>query len=1201
MSEDEELLTRKLKLWYKVNEPRPSPVPTVSCDRLLPEVELDDSKINRQVANGLRNLRVFAGDEWQFTCLSLSALVTQMHEVPRKRLLDSLSVISGPPPVDPPLVDKWVKAVSTLEPSTYTAAVMEFFQVAWMWNQLEPVTELGFENVLTLFYEAFKSVQEGARSSAMMHFLVKMAGKRPERFCYWLKRTADDGKSVIHGLKKAETLIPEAKSYAVETLMDFGAEMGWEFLEEEDSPLWEAVARNGELFYRRIRGFAASAASMRLLSGVLGQLEEEEDLDELLDATAVEVVSEKFGDLERETVKSVLAELPDIRDALISSAEIEMAVDVLSLRGFMTKPRETGRALVRIALRGAREKQKLRRIGELLRSFRGSINEALVDTMLEISAEVSRERTLPVPFWMRLGELAEKVFGAGSVTKTMRNTVLKVLANIADSRNPETCVSYLEEAMARGESSAREVFRAASFLLRAEESVDPVEALPLIPAAGSVFSLVDEDYRDKLLGGLPPPWFVSLMKADERPMQMVADALSKIADEKRRGRFLDMLVPPLLEEMEPSDPTFEEYLAASVAEYNKAAAIPKTREIERDLLGKLFRTGDRSRAAEAAVSELMGIPGFEGSRASDLLERAKVLCEAFNRQAVWETEGDSVYSRFLRTGLQNLIRALVNRPEAIDQLSEDRIKRLLKILMPSDVDSADHRTASWQIDTGAAFFGKVLPLVVEITARQPELLPALMERISRAATRASQGVPAGKDFLDEVAVRLEQHLIEECTSRLQAMFSDSAPMPLRVNEEWLEELFGVWNESRKQEIALMKEARRTAKVLTSDERLEQTFIAHSNQLAVGLCRAGMLTPSRFVEPDQAPELQRLRKSVAGADVMDVFKSYEHGGEVLEVEQLVRSEKFFDELEETEGENPCRYWRRTVFSTFCNCVIDLTLISGRKTEKTMELVDGFLEVAEFLGTETGGDNLLKALERALTARQGREAAESPLEVERNLERHLFRPLWRRRAMSRVELLIAGMEEREELVDRLLERLALERGVAAEVRFLRRFGLLFLAIEEAIVRQGDKQIDIHMHDALQSTWLFNPEAERPDSSVETAMEAYGTAAEQLRQIRVRAGVVTAREAEEISAEMRQRYRDNADSVAILLRWTMDPSRQNLLKILEQQPNLLEAASKDAELLNLIDVLAEKEVNLEEIVSTFTGSIENLKERLQDMVSE
>ncbi|MBD3369341.1 hypothetical protein GF402_03140 [Candidatus Fermentibacteria bacterium] len=1200
MNEDQDLLTRKLKLWYKVNEPRPSPVPEVSSDKLLPEVEIDESRINREVAGGLRNLRVFSDDQWQSTCLWLSALVTDMHEVPRKRLLDSLTVISGPPPVDPALVEKWIKAISTLQPSTYTAAVMEFFQVAWMWGQLEPVTEMGLENVLRLFYEAFKNVQEGARSSAMMHFLVKMAGRRPERFCYWLKRTAEDGKSVIHGLKKAETLIPEAKSYAVETLLDFGAEMGWEFLEEEDAPLWEAVARNGELFYRRIRGFAASASSMRLLSGVLAQLAEEEDLEDLLTTTAVEVVSEKFGDFDKSTVKEVLAELPDIRDALISSAEIEMAVDVLSLRGFMTKPRETGRALVKIALVGAKGRDKLRRVGELLRSFQGNINESLVDTMLEITTEVGAEKTLPVAFWLRLGELGERVFGAGGVSKTMRNTVLRVLANMADSRNPEACVSYLEEAMARGESSAREVFRAASFMLRAEESMDPAEVLPMIPAAGSVFSLVDEEYRDKLLGGLPPAWFVTLMKADERPMQMVADALGKIADEKRRGRFLEMLVPPLLEEMDPSDPTFEEYLAASVAQYNKAAAIPKTREIERDLLGKLFRTGDRSRAAETAVSGLKGIPGFEGRRASDLLERARVLCEAFNKQAVWETGSDAVYSRFLRTGLQSLIRALVNRPEAIDQLSEERLKRLLNILMPSDIDSADHKTASWQIETGAAFFGKVLPLVVEITARQPELLPPLMERISRAATRASQGVPAGKDFLDEVAVRLEQHLIEECTSRLQAMFSESAPVPIRVNEEWLEDLFKVWNQSRKQEIALMKEARRTARILTSDQQTEQIFLHQSNQLAVGMCRAGMLSPSRFVKPDRVSELQRLRKSVAGADVMEVFRSYEHGGEVLEVEQLVGSERFFDQLEDTAGENPCRYWRHMVFSTFCNCVIDLTLISGNKPARVRELIDGFLEVAEFLGTETGGENLLKALERALTVKQGREAAESPPEVERSLERHLFRPLWRRRAMSRVELLIAGMEEREELVDRLLERLALERGVAAEVRFLRRFGLLFLAIEEAIVRQDDRQVDIHMHDALQSTWLFNPDVEQPDSNVETAMEAYETAAEQLRQIRVRAGVVTAKEAEEISAEMRQRYRDNADSVAILLRWTMDPSRQNLLKILEQQQNLLEAASKDTELLNLIDVLADKEVNLEQTVSAFSGNIEELKGRLKKMIS-
>lgn len=82
----------------------------------------------------------------------------------------------------------------------------------------------------------------------MIHFLLQLAGRWPERFCFWLDRTATGGPDVIQALKIAESMTKDAAPFARETLLDFGAEMGWRFLDEESMPLWRAVGRLGNSF-----------------------------------------------------------------------------------------------------------------------------------------------------------------------------------------------------------------------------------------------------------------------------------------------------------------------------------------------------------------------------------------------------------------------------------------------------------------------------------------------------------------------------------------------------------------------------------------------------------------------------------------------------------------------------------------------------------------------------------------------------------------------------------------------------------------------------------------------------------------------------------------------------------------------------------------------------------------------------------------
>jgi hypothetical protein len=940
-------------------------------------------------------------------------------------------------------------------------------------------------------------------------------------------------------------------------------------------------------------------SSVRLLSGVLGRLEETRGLDEVMTGAAARNVSDKFEGTDPEDALEALADLPEVRDALVSSVEVEISIEVLSLRGFLAAPEETGRALVTIAS-VPDSGTVLQNLRTLVEGMAGTVSETRIDATASLADYLeSRGAGLDMDVLQRAGSIAESV-AAGPDGPAMRNAFRKLMGRIAALDRPGEALDLLEKAWNRAACLPGEAVAAASFLLRSQSGLSDQRLMELVPVVSEIMCLLDPESRKKLLGGLPPDWFDELVSTGEQALTVVLDALRKVADEERRGRFLEMIVSPLLEEISADEETFAEYLTLATADYNKPVSVDDLREVELNLLSRLFRAGDRSRVVEDCIARLLRLPGMEGHRADDLLNRAKLLSEAFSTQAVWEKQYSSAFSRFVNVGLQNLVRVLVGHPSAIDELTEEQLKTLIDRIMPTGTEESDTQIASWQIDAGAVFFGEALPLAVELTARKPGKLMPFLDRLSRTAVRSSHGVPAGEDYLSEVVIRLEQHLIEEYNIRIQSELTGKPSVPTRLSEEWASELFEIWEKSRRQENRLMKEARRVAQVLTTDEEQRSFFLRGCRKLAIGLSRAGLLESTGFVREGRGQELARLRRNVGGADLIDVFRSYEHGGEILELEQLVGAERFFDALKDTGGENPCRFWRKQVFSTFCNCVIDLVLVAFGEPEEAEDLIDSFLEVAEFLGTESGGENLLLALERSLAVKQGREPVKNVPAAARNLEKQLFRPLWRRRAMSRLELLIAGMENRDQLVDRLLDRLSYERGIASQVNFLRRFGLLYLAIEEAVLSEDSKRLDMHVHEALDDTWLINPKARRQESAVETAREAFETTMEVFRRIRVRRGVVSAEEAEEISSEMRRRYRDNADSVAILLRWTMDPEKQDMLALLEKNPQLLEAASTDTELLLAMDAASASD-GLARALKETMGDPERMKARLRRLASD
>ena len=412
-------------------------------------------------------------------------------------------------------------------------------------------------------------------------------------------------------------------------------------------------------------------------------------------------------------------------------------------------------------------------------------------------------------------------------------------------------------------------------------------------------------------------------------------------------------------------------------------------------------------------------------------------------------------------------------------------------------------------------------------------------------------------------------------------------------------MFEAWKKIRAREARLLREASKVARAISSDRRLQRRFLRHARRLMEGMTRAGLSisTPGVFEEGGEAILDKVLSSVPKQEDFIAILMKLEKNVGAVPGEISSRVADSMGIGKGAPGENPVRAWRRKVFSKLGNSALSLMMIQEPRSEEVDTLVDEFLEVVEFLGTETGADNLLLALDHASSVGEMERPVISVDDVRRNLEKQLFKPLWRRRAMSRLELLTAGREYKDAITDRLLDRLGREEAISDQVSFLRRYGQLFLVLEEAILRLEEKRLDIHIHDALRETWLFNPEARKRAAAIEVARDAVGTASDVFRQIRQRRGMVTAAEAEEISHEMRRKYRDNAGVVAIFLRWTLDPEKQNLLKILEGKPLLLESVSRDNELAELMDTISDV-AELTGTVRQLSSDPDRLKTRLLEM---
>jgi hypothetical protein len=136
-------------------------------------------------------------------------------------------------------------------------------------------------------------------------------------------------------------------------------------------------------------------------------------------------------------------------------------------------------------------------------------------------------------------------------------------------------------------------------------------------------------------------------------------------------------------------------------------------------------------------------------------------------------------------------------------------------------------------------------------------------------------------------------------------------------------------------------------------------------------------------------------------------------------------------------------------------------------------------------------------------------------------------------------------------------------------MKHYATLFITVENALLGINSDFEKTKIADGLMDSWVFSGTDFSARKPVMEISETVELVRDIFRRVKYNSGIVSASEAGEISADMRRKYRDNADSVAIILRWTVDPAREGLLQLLEESQLLLQAAGTDAELMRLLDM--------------------------------
>jgi len=506
-----------------------------------------------------------------------------------------------------------------------------------------------------------------------------LARTLPEHFAYHCDRLSAGGEEVHEALKKAMSF-PGLTENNRAVLMDFAADLGWLYPGDEFAPIWEIVARRGMPIYRRIAEGMAPIGSLRFYCGPMRALKKHRGMAEFLSEERVHRAMVLFRTEDSGVVAAVLNSSPVACSHLDSQMEIDLAVELLSIRlSGSENPFRLGEFFIEMvdtAQRGI----TYQGLVKFLSGMQGRIEGeplVFVNGYLSDAGEGCAYTAVDV---MRLYRIAEQVLSAGRTPdRKSLKTVFRALDGAPSGRKG---LALLERAMIRGGSNQIHLAAVASLLVRMAPDDDTAAYLHRTQAIADVFALLTPVDRGKLSSGLAPAWMEKLLDGQPEAGKTVIQFLGRVEDPSRRLRFLEMVVTPLMQEVNASDPLFRDCLAFAVTGYNSSPEQDRLREAENLTLQRVFRAGGRVAALDLLMQDFLTLPGLSRQRSEELLSGIRAVCDRFSRQAVWQEGFDLIFSSFLDQGIRRILNAFMEVPDALETVNSAFIARLADKLMP---------------------------------------------------------------------------------------------------------------------------------------------------------------------------------------------------------------------------------------------------------------------------------------------------------------------------------------------------------------------------------------------------------------------------------------------------------------------------------------------------------------------------------------
>ncbi len=1142
-------LKQKLATWLSLHDDDSDAAPETSVPG-LPSLKPEMLLPAAVVAEALEPLPLFRA--WKKALPPAASLLTGM-DTGAETLFEKLQSV-GTPPASETVAAEWFSAVHLLPRNLWSLGMEGFFLLAETLSEAAASRgEYGLPEALAGWFRVLRYCGEGNLGVEAASFCLELAGLRPRHFGYLCDRLVSGGEEVHEALKKAARFGNVSEPNRV-VLLDFAADLGWLYSGLEFEPLWQMVARHGKPFYQRIARGIAPIGSMRFYCGAMTALGRKKDIGELLAEGRVHRAMALFQAEDADAMAAVLASSPVACARLDSQMEIDLAAELLSTRPFGTEnPFRLGELFIKM-VDSAQKGVTYQGLMKFLAGMKGRIEGEAVSFVSGYLSWAGKGCAYTPVDVMRMYGITDAVLSAGRKhdRKSLR-TVFRALDGAPTGRQG---LEFLEKAVSLQGIHQPHVAAVASLLVRAAPDDDAAVHLQRIPEIAAVFSLLTPVDQGKLSSGLAPAWMEKLLDSEPEAGETVVQFLARIQDPSRRLRFLDMIAAPVMQEVNPSDPLFMDCLGFAVKKYNSAPEQDRLREAESLTLQRVFRAGGRVAALDKLMQDFLALPGLSGQRPKELLSVIREICNRFSRQAVWQEGFDEIFTSFLENGIRRILNGFMEVPDALDVLDSKAIGDLADATLPSGTGGMRLSTGSGR--SAMTFFGEVLPESVHFYRSRPEKLAGFLGSAIKLCQKSVGGMPAGEEFLLHLSREIQENRAMEFSSGLEAWLHGIPASTAEVDHLDPEEVFTAWAGIHEAREAPRKRIGGITALLTSSPSRRDDLMNVCSILSAGLAVSGVPGGADLDYRCDRAALIRLKSLLGkGRDIWDFLIAVRRGrllpGDERAAVELAKAGR-------RSGGDQVNAWAQKTLPPLLNCALMMQMSEDSDPGRALANAEAIVEVVGFLGAENASE-LLLMVSNCLSS------AVFPGQSPELLERLFFTPLWKTGGLNRIELLLTGRTRKKRLLDVLLDRLALEAGTPERVSFIRRYGPMFVSIWGYILEEPFPNTEESFSKALADSWIFSGAGTDPRYP-EALREIYDLVRSEVKRRKHATGVVTMEEAREISADMRRKYRDNVESVAILLRWTVDPSREDLLRLLEEHEKLLQAVSSDQELLHLMD---------------------------------